>query len=450
MFRNSSDSFKDLCSEVKKNYYIDPSNNERYGVKRGLRNNDNTGVLAGLTGICNVHGYVINEGEKTPDEGKLTYRGIDVRDIIDGCRRDNRFGFEEVVYLLIFGSLPDAARLEQFRGILAENRDLPMNFAEDMILKAPSPNIMNKLARNVLSMYSYDDNPDDLSVENLVRQAMILLAQVPTAMIYAYQIKRRQYDQKSMYFHPIDPSHWTAEYILSALRLDMKFTDAEAKLLDTCMILHAEHGGGNNSAFAARVLSSSGTDTYSAIAAAIGSLKGPRHGGANVKVRDMMECIKENVNDRNDDEEVAAFLKKIVRREAGDGSGLIYGMGHAVYTASDPRAVILKERCREAAAENGLLADFELLDTVERTAPRVLAEVKGVTATCCANVDLYSGLIYKTLHIPRELYTPLFAVSRLAGWCAHRIEEVVTGKRIIRPAYKSVVEGRKYTDLANR
>lgn len=446
----SSESLQFLCGEIRSHYSIDPALNERYHVKRGLRNSDNTGVLAGLTGVCNVHGYIINEGEKTPEEGKLTYRGINVREIVGACDREDRFGFEEAAYLLLFGALPTAAQLEQFRAILADNHELPMNFAEDMIIKAPSPNIMNKLERNVLSMYSYDDAPDDTSVENLLRQAITLIAQAPTAMIYAYQVKRRQYDHESMYFHPIDPAHWNAEYILSSLRLDRKFTREEARLLDTCMILHAEHGGGNNSAFAARVLSSSGTDTYSAIAAAIGALKGPRHGGANIKVMEMTEYIKAGVRDLHDDEEVAAFLKKIACKEAGDGSGLIYGMGHAVYTVSDPRAVVLKEKCRAAAKQNGLEEDFLLLDAVERLSPAVLAECKGVHAACCANVDLYSGLIYKTLQIPPELFTPIFAISRMAGWCAHRIEEIVTSKRIIRPAYKSVVRSRPYEEIASR
>ena len=446
----SSAPFQSLCNEIRENYSIDPKLSERYNVKRGLRNSDNTGVLAGLTNICNVHGYIINEGEKTPDDGRLTYRGVDVHTIVQSCEQENRFGYEEAVYLLLFGKLPTANKLEQFRAMIADCRELPMNFAEDMIIKAPSPNIMNKLERNVLSMYSYDDNPDDLSVENLLRQSIELIAQVPTAMIYAYQVKRRQYDHKSMYFHPIDPAHWTAEYILSSLRLDRQFTDAEAKLLDVCMILHAEHGGGNNYAFAARVLSSSGTDTYSAIAAAIGSLKGPRHGGANIKVCEMLETIKENVRDVHDDEEIAAFLKKIARREAGDGSGLIYGMGHAVYTKSDPRSAILKRRCRIAAEEKGLGDDFLLLDAVERLTPAVLTETRGVHAAVCANVDLYSGLIYRTLRIPPELYTPLFAASRMAGWCAHRIEEVVTGRRIMRPAYKSVLHDIDYLPISER
>lgn len=444
------DVIKDLCSRYLEYNYIDPNNFEKYNVKRGLRNADGTGVVAGLTLICNVHGYVLVDGERVPDEGRLTYRGIDVVDIINGCKQRNDFGFEEVVWLLLFGSLPTRQQLDEFISLLASCRDLPDDFAEDMIIKAPSPNIMNKLARSVLALYSYDDNPDDNSIENILRHAILLISQMPTIMTYAYQVKCRHYDHKSMYLHPNDPKHHTAETILHSLRPDKKFEREEALLLDLCLILHAEHGGGNNSSFATRVLSSSGTDTYSSIAAAIGSLKGPRHGGANIKVMEMLEHIKKGVKDYNDDDEIRAFLEKILKKEAGDGSGLIYGMGHAVYTKSDPRAVILKEQLELYANQKGLGEDFRLLEAVERLTPQVLAKAKGENKVISANVDLYSGLVYKLLDIPEDLFTPIFAIARIAGWCAHRIEEITTSGRIIRPAYKSLVKNQPYIPIEQR
>lgn len=334
-----------LCEEYRQNNGFTQEDYTTYNVKRGLRNPDGTGVMAGLTRICNVHGFLVDDGVKIPDEGKLTYRGIDVNDIIDACIAENRFGYEETAWLLMFGKLPTREQLEMLKYFLAEARDLPENFAEDMILKAPSRDIMNKLARSVLAMYSFDDNPDDNSLENIVRQSISLIACLPTIMTYAYQVKRRHFENKSMYFHPIDKSLSTSESILHALRPDCHFTDSEAKLLDLCMILHAEHGGGNNSTFTTRVLSSSGTDTYSAISAAIGSLKGPRHGGANIKVKHMMDELLANIKDLTDEEEIADYLGKIITKDAGDGSGLIYGFGHAIYTLSDPRAKILKKKC---------------------------------------------------------------------------------------------------------
>ncbi len=444
------DAMAQLCEEFRKNSVISPSSFEKYNVKRGLRNTDGTGVMAGLTRICNVHGYLINEGERVPDEGKLTYRGVDVRDIIAGAQAENRFAYEEVVWLLLFGSLPSASQLERFASLLNSFRELPDYFAEDMIIKAPSPNVMNKLARSVLALYSYDENPEDISLENIMLQCISMIAKLPTIMTYAYQVKRRHYDKKSMYFHQLDPSHSTAQSILRALRADRQFTDEEAKLLDLCLVVHAEHGGGNNSTFAARVLSSTGTDTYSAIAAAIGSLKGPRHGGANHKVMQMMDEIKEQVRDWKDEDALSAYLEKIVRKEAGDGSGLIYGMGHAIYTLSDPRAVILKKSARKLADQCGMAGELDLFERVEKLSPAVFSKVKGDVKVISANVDFYSGLIYKMLGIPSDLYTPLFAVSRMAGWCAHRIEEALTGGRIIRPAYKSLSRQRAYIPLAQR
>ncbi len=438
-----------LCDELKKNYRISPDSYQSYNVKRGLRNPDGTGVVAGITNICNVHGYVINEGDKASVEGKLTYRGINVNDIIANCKAENRFGFEEVVYLLLFGSLPTKEGLEKMHQHLSNNRELPEYFAEDMIIKAPSPNVMNKLARSVLALYSYDDNPDDISPENLLRQSLALISQLPTVMVYAYQVKRRQYDQKSMYFHPVNPEHWTAEFILSSMRADKKFTDEEAKLLDLCLCLHAEHGGGNNSAFTARVLSSSGTDTYSTIAAAIGSLKGHKHGGANIKVTRMLEDFKENLPSRSD-ADIRDYLQKTLLKQTGDRSGLIYGMGHAVYTLSDPRCVLLKKEAEKIAREKDLYDDFLLLSKIEELTPQVLYDMKGIQHDVCANVDLYSGLIYRALGIPEDLYTPIFAIARLAGWCAHRMEEIMTSSKIIRPAYKATVKDKVYIPIDKR
>ena len=441
---------KFLCDEYRKYNYIDPSKYERYKVKRGLRNSDGTGVLAGLTKICNVHGYVMDEGEKAPIDGQLIYRGINVNDIIAGCTAEGRYGFEETVWLLLFGSLPTQEQLSGFCQIMEEYRELPPDFAEDMIMKAPSNNIMNKLARSVLALYSYDPNPDDTSVENVLRQSIELIACMPTIMVTAYQVKRRHFEHKSMYFHPVKPGHSVAQSILYTMRSDKQFTEEEAHLLDLCMILHAEHGGGNNSTFAARVLTSTGTDTYSAIAAAIGSLKGPRHGGANIKTMEMLGYMEEGISNWEDDEEIKEFLRKLMRKEEGDRSGLIYGMGHAVYTKSDPRAKILKENALKMASGTEFEREFMLLDAVERLAPGVLAEAKGDSKAICANVDLYSGLVYKMLHIPQDLFTPLFAVSRMAGWCAHRLEEITSGGRIMRPAYKAICKDMEYIPMDQR
>lgn len=445
-----NDRLSELCEEYRQHNGFNSQDYQTYGVKRGLRNPDGTGVMAGLTNICNVHGFLIADGERIPDEGKLTYRGYDVNDIVNACVEENRFGFEETAWLLLFGSLPDEAHLSRFKEILGHYRELPHNFAEDMILKFPSKDIMNKLAHSVLGLYTTDPNPDDTSLENTMRQSIQLIACLPTIMTYAYQVKRRAFDRQSMYFHPIDLNLSTSESILRALRFDMQFTDSEAKLLDLCMILHAEHGGGNNSTFSTRVLSSSGTDTYSAIAAAIGSLKGPRHGGANLRVRSMMNDLKEAVRDWEDEDEIYQHLAGIIRKEKGDGSGLIYGFGHAVYTLSDPRAVILKRTAAKIADEKNMNQEFELYKAVERLTPKVMQEVKGSSKVICSNVDFYSGFVYDMLGIPSEMFTPLFAVSRIAGWCAHRIEEVTYGGRIIRPAYRSMVHNKEYTPLGKR
>ena len=446
-----SKELQDLCSEFRENNQIPMAKFDLYGVKRGLRNPDGTGVLAGLTQISNVHGYLINDSERVPDKGILTYRGIDVADIVEGCRKADRFGYEEVVWLLLFGKLPVSAQLEKLHAVLSFYRELPENFAEDMILKAPSRNIMNKLARSVLALYSYDENPDDISLENSMRQSFQLIAQLPAIMTYAYQVKRRRFDKQSMFFHPVNPSQSIAESILDAIRPDRKFTHDEAHLLDLCMMLHAEHSGGNNSTFAVRVLSSTGTDIYSAIAAGIGSLKGPKHGGANHRVMMMMRDLMQHVDDWGSEKKVYDYLVKIVNKEVGDHSGLIYGMGHAVYTLSDPRAVILKSEAEKLApAHDGMKEKFELFELVEKLAPKVFEEVHGDTKVISANVDFYSGLVYEMLNIPTDLYTPLFAVSRMAGWCAHRIEEIETAKRIMRPAYRSLSKSKPYIPIDER
>ncbi len=436
--------------DCRPNINIPESVYTNFNVKRGLRNADGTGVVAGATLISNVHGYFIDEYERVPAPGELYYRGYNVVDIINGCIAEDRFGFEEVVWLLLFGYLPDKPHLERFSVLLEELRELPDGFIEDMIIKAPSPHIMNKLARSVLALYSYDDYAEDNSLENIFRQSIELVARISTIMVNAYQVKKRYYDHSSLFFHAPISGLSIAENILSTMRIDRKFTKEEARLLDICLMLHAEHGGGNNSTFACRVLSSSGTDTYSAIAAAIGSLKGPRHGGANIKLVEMMDALKGEIKDVYDDEQVLAALKKVMNKELGDGSGLIYGMGHAVYTMSDPRAQILKENCIKLADEKGYADEFRLLDAIERLSPTLLGDKKGVKGSICANVDLYSGLVYRMLEIPPELYTPLFAVARMAGWCAHRIEETVSCKRIIRPGYKSLCGKKEYIGLKER
>ena len=439
-----------LYKQFVTNNAIDPKLYEKYTVKRGLRNADGTGVTAGLTNICNVHGYVINEGEKSPIPGKLVFRGYNIQDLVANVVKENRFGYEEIVYLLLMGNLPTREELAAFTALIDENRELPHDFFEDMILKAPSRNIMNKMARSILALYSYDENPENRSPEFEMATAISIISKLPNIMVSSYQVKRRVFDGESMIMHPLKKGHSTAEMILSALRPDRKFTEEEAKLLDVMLMLHAEHGGGNNSTFTCRVLTSSGTDPYAAYSAAIGSLKGPKHGGANIKVGEMFDCVKENVHNWEDEGEVADFLRKILNKEAFDHSGLIYGMGHAVYTLSDPRAVILKENASKLAKDTEFEKEFHLLESIERLTPILFAEKKGDVKSMCANVDMYSGLVYRMLGIPDDLFTPLFAVSRMAGWCAHRFEEMVTGKRIIRPAYKSVMKEREYVPIDER
>ncbi len=439
-----------LCSECLKHNRISPDLYEKYQVKRGLRNSDGTGVLAGITNICNVHGYIVNEGEREPMYGELIYRGYSIEDIVENTTEKNRFGFEETAYLLLFGQLPTKEQLDRFNALLSEYRELPAGFSEDMIFKAPSKNIMNKMARSVLALYSYEDDPEDQSLEKELNRAVSIIARLPSAMVDAYQIKRRVFDRESLYMHPLNPNECTAESILSTLRPDRVYTEEEARLLDLMLILHAEHGGGNNSTFTCRTLTSSGTDAYSAYAGAISSLKGHRHGGANFKVINQLEELKSNIGDWENEDEVAAYIEKIIRKERGDGTGLIYGMGHAVYTLSDPRAVILKKNAMQLAHGTEFESEFRLLEKLERLTPEVFAQVKGSTKVMCANVDLYSGLVYRMLKIPSELNTPMFAVSRIVGWAAHRIEELITGNRIIRPAYKAIAQRKVYMPIEDR
>ena len=424
---------------------------KKYGVKRGLRNDDGTGVIAGLTSVGAVIGYYIDDGEKIPTEGHLRYRGYDITDLVHNAEAEGRFGFEEVVYLLLFGNLPDKDTLTAFTRLIGNLRTLPMGFAEDMILKAPSKDIMNKMARSVLAAYSYDDNPDEVSAGNILRQSIELIARLPVMAAYGYQAKSHYHDGNSLYLHAPQPKLSTSENLLYMLRPDNQYTREEAEMLDVLFMIHAEHGGGNNSTFTTRVVSSSGTDTYSAIAAAIGSLKGPRHGGANAKVMAMMNNIEENVANWEDDGEIRDYLAKILRHEAFDGEGLIYGMGHAIYTYSDPRCVLLKERAERLVREKPEFErEFNLYKSIERLTPEVFAEVKKNNKVMCANVDMYSGLVYKMLGISSDMFTPLFAMSRSVGWCAHRLEEALGCSRIIRPAYKSLIKARTYKPLAER
>ncbi len=443
---------KNMAEDVRKGDQFDPSLYDRYNVKRGLRNADGTGVLVGLTSIGDVRGYIMEEKEKVPVDGRLLYRGIDVERFANGCAANGRFGFEECAYLLLTGMLPSNTQLKEFTQYLDDSRRLPDGFAEDMIMKAPSHDIMNKLARCVLASYSYDDNPDDLSFDNVLRQCTRLIAQFPTMVAYAYQARCHYYEGRSLYIHNPEKGLSTSENFLQMIRPDSKYTRLEAEILDLNLIIHAEHGGGNNSSFTVHVVTSTGTDTYSAIAAAVGSLKGPKHGGANLRVMGMMKDIKENVHNWEDEQEVRSYLAKILNKQAYDGSGLVYGMGHAIYTKSDPRANLLKQKAAELANAYGgdYLKEFELYQKIEKLTPGVFEEVKRNSKDICANVDLYSGFVYTMLGIPVELYTPIFAISRIAGWSAHRLEELAVGNRIIRPAYKNVGKKQDYFDISGR
>lgn len=433
-----------------KNNTIEPELYTKYEVKRGLRDLNGKGVLTGLTEISEIVSSKIENGKEVPCEGRLSYRGINIKDLVQGFITEDRFGFEETAYLLLFGKLPNKAQLNTFCKILGEYRSLPDGFVKNIIMAAPSRDMMNTLSRSVLALYAYDDNADDTSIENVLRQSLELIALFPELAVYGYQVHSYTHGGNSLYIHPPVKTLSTAENILSMLRPDSKYTKLEAQILDIALILHAEHGGGNNSSFTTHVVSSSGTDTYAAIAAALGSLKGPRHGGANVKVTKMFEDMKQNVRDWADEDEVCAYLKALLEKRAFDGKGLIYGMGHAVYSLSDPRADILRGFVRSLSEEKGRLEEFELYSLVERLAPEVIAQQRRIYKGVSANVDFYSGFVYSMLDLPPELYTPIFAISRIVGWSAHRLEELLCAGKIIRPAYKSVSPAQDYVKLNDR
>ncbi len=422
----------------------------KYDVKRGLRDLNGKGVLAGLTNISDVRAKDIVNGEEIPAHGRLFYRGYDVKDLVSGFTKDNRFGFEEITYLLLFDQLPNEKELSDFRQLLAKYRSLPTSFVRDIIMKAPSSDMMNTLARSVLTLYSYDDRADDVSLPNVLRQCLQLISLFPLLSIYGYQAYCHYHDGKSLYIHQPDPALSTAENILRILRPDSSYTPLEAKLLDIALVLHMEHGGGNNSSFTTHVVTSSLTDTYSVIAAAIGSLKGPRHGGANIKVVRMFEEMKQEVKDWTDEEEVGNYLKRLLHKEAFDHAGLIYGVGHAIYSKSDPRAVILKSFVEKLSVEKGLEKEFALYSLVERLAPVIISGERQMYKGVSINVDFYSGFVYHMLGLPMELYTPIFAIARISGWSAHRMEELANNGKIIRPAYKPICPERDYVAIDSR
>lgn len=438
-----------LYTDFEKCHSIDPCYYTTYDIKRGLRNADGTGVVVGVTNISNVHGYVVSEGDKVPDRGRLSYRGYSISDLVDHAVAENRFGFEETAYLLMAGELPTAEQLKTFNDLIAAQRDLPDGFTANYIMKPPTRDLMNAMSRAVLQLYAFDDEAENRSSEHEVDTAIMLLSRLPRIMVLSYHVMRDKFFGDSMFIHHYIPGQSTAETILSMLRPDRQFTDTEAKTLDIMLMLHAEHGGGNNSTFTCRAVTSADTDPYSAYAAAIGSLKGARHGGANNRTLRMTDDIKQHVADITDEGQVADYLRKIVRKEAYDRTGLIYGMGHAVYTLSDPRAELLHKYAERLVVGTEHEAEFRLLEIIECLAPQLLAEA-GKSKDICANVDLYSGCVYSTLGVPRELLTPMFASARMAGWSAHRFEEIVSGKRIMRPAFKKTGHAREYVDIADR
>lgn len=437
-----------LRKHIQAEYTIDPKY-FRGDIKLGLRNSDGTGVPVGVSQVGSVQGYTIEDGVRVPAPGRLYYRGIELTEIVEAHRKANTFGFEEVAYLLLMGYLPSQKELDHFNQIMNQAKTLPKGFTEDMIMKSPSRNIMNKLARSVLSLYSYDENPDDTSVQNMLLQSVRLIGAFPSIVANAYSVKRHYFDGGSLHIHLPEKNLSTAENFLRMIRPDTSYTEEEAHLLDMMLMVHAEHGGGNNSTFVCRALSSSGTDTYSAIAGAVGSLKGPLHGGANAKVMEMFRYIKANVNPK-DDASIKDYLAKLLAKEAGDGSGKLYGLGHAVYTISDPRAVLLKKYAQHIAELKGYAEEFQLLQKVEELGIPMIQEAHRTDVPMCANVDMYSGLVYTMLGMPEDVFTPLFASARIVGWCANRIEEVVSGKRIMRPAYRAVVTKVPYQPIEQR
>ena len=439
-----------LCADAEQRYYIPPEILNRGAVHRGLRNDDGTGVLVGSTRIGSVRGYYMEDGDRVPMDGQLLFRGIRVTELAENHWQAGTFGYEEVAYLLLLGKLPNRDEMRLFSAMLEEARSLPRGFFDDMILKNPSPSVMNGLSRSILALYTYDDDPDSRSLEDLMSQSVSLIARMPVIVAQTYAVKRHVYDGKSLYIHNPKNGLSLSENFLRMIRKDKHYTPEEAKLLDLMLILHAEHGGGNNSAFVCRALSSSGTDTYAAIAGAVGALKGPLHGGANAKVVEMFRELDSRISDKTDDEEIRSYLQKILRKEAGDGSGKIFGLGHAVYTLSDPRALLLKKYAGGMAEATGRQDEFAFMERVERVGLELLAPKRRDNLPMCANVDFYSGFVYSMLGIPEELYTPLFAIARIAGWCAHRMEEVLTGGRIMRPAYRAVMQRSGYVPIDER
>ena len=441
---------KSHADDVRRTDRIDAALYQKYNVKRGLRNADGTGVLVGLTTIGNVHGYVVSEGEKIAIPGQLFYRGVDVVDLVRACEKEQRFGFEECAYLLLFGDLPTKDQLAEWQTILAEHRRLPDGFKERAIIRSPGKDLMNSLARAVMTAYIYDTTPDLLDVETNLRQAVELIAGFPTMAAYAYQAKAHYHLGQSLLLRYPDPTKSTAENFLSLIREDGRYSQLEAETLDLALIIHAEHGGGNNSSFTTHVVTSSFSDMYSTIAAATLSLKGSRHGGANLRTMRQMNEMKKNVRAWTDEGEVADYITKIVEKKAGDGTGLLYGLGHAVYTVSDPRAVLLKEKAKALSEATGRQDEFALYNAIETLGPEIIRKVHPKASDVCANVDLYSGFVYDMLNIPQDLYTPIFAMSRVVGWCAHRMEELTNGGPIIRPAYKPIYKARAYQPIAER
>ena len=439
-----------LADKCAKHDLIDSELYTKYDVKRGLRDLNGRGVLAGLTYISDVRAYKDVNGERVPDYGVLTYRGYDVKDLCAGFANGRKYGFEEATYLLLFGELPNKEELAEFSALIEHYRSLPTNFVRDIIMKAPSRDMMNTLARSVLTLYSYDDFEDDVSIPNVLRQCLQLISLFPMLSIYGYQAYRHYHDGESLIIHQPGPGLTTAENILHILRPDSEYTELEANILDLCLVLHMEHGGGNNSSFTTHVVSSTMTDTYSVMAAAIGSLKGPRHGGANIKVVQMFEDMKKNIKDWSDEGQVADYLRKILHGEAFDKAGLIYGVGHAIYSKSDPRAEVLKGFVDKLAMEKGMHKEYELYSAVEKLAPEIIASERKMYKGVCINVDFYSGLVYNMLGLPLELYTPLFAMARISGWSAHRIEELSNNGKIIRPAYMTLCEDQKYVPIEDR
>jgi len=450
MERNDKKRLAKWSQLASKSNVLDKSLYPKYEVKRGLRDMNGKGVLAGLTRIGEVHSYIVDEGETIPVPGRLIYRGIDIEELVDGFLKEKRSGYEETVYLLLFGELPTSLQLMGFKKQLASYRKLPDFFVNDMIMKSPSKDMMNLMGRSVLTLYSYDDDPDNIGIDNLLFQSLQLIAQLPLLAVYGFQAYAHYYKKESLVIHPPQEHLSTAENILYMLRQDNQYTELEAELLDLALVLHAEHGGGNNSTFTTHVVSSSGTDTYSAISAALGSLKGPRHGGANIKVTGMFEDMKSNIKDWNNDGEISDYIMKILKKEAYDKSGLVYGIGHAVYSVSDPRAVIFRKYVEALAQSKGLEEEYRFYANVERLAPAVIGKFRKMYKGISANVDFYSGFVYRMLGIPEELYTPLFAIARISGWSSHRIEEIVNRGKIIRPAYKSVERRRNYTPMSER